>query len=137
MVGPKKYCIIILMVVVPIFCCSCPVPLYFPSRDLGSARIDTSDIRPGVTTKEDVLLRYGNSFYTIDDNEQLFRTAFTDSDKFVLFLVFGAGYTGFGIPAYGKEFNAFYEIEIEFDDNDVVKRCETFKLPREQNADQK
>jgi len=36
-------------------------------------------------------------------------------------------------PKLGKDksINTWYEVEIEFDDNDVVKRCEVYKLPRD------
>jgi hypothetical protein len=127
----KRYFTLIVLIAAPFFYCSCLVPLYWP-KTIG-LQIDSSGVKPGVTTKEDMFLRFGNIFFPVDDNEKLFRTGFFDSDGvFLLFLAYPGA-----VPVYGKDFTVFYEVEIEFDDNDVVKRCETFKLPRPQTSDQK
>jgi hypothetical protein len=127
---------LIILIVAPFFCCSCPIPVYY-SKDSGSARIDSSGVRPGVTTKEDVFIRFGNTFKSVGDSEKLFMATLAESDVFYLLLFVGAGYTGTAFPVYGKNFDAVYEVEIEFDDNDVIKRCETFKLPRDKSQEKK
>jgi|WetSurSiteA1Bulk_404760.scaffolds.fasta_scaffold168516_1 hypothetical protein len=127
----RRYFSLVVLIAVPLFCCSCPIPLYWP-KNVG-LQVDSSGVKPGVTTKEDFFLRFGDRFYPIDDNERLFRTGFSDADAFLLVLALPYGV----VPVYGKEFWVFYEVEIEFDDNDIVKRCEIFKLPREKASDQK
>jgi hypothetical protein len=105
---------------------SCIFPYYVPIVS-GKRQIDLSDVKPGVTTKEEVLLRFGVAF-TTNQNETLFTG--------VYYLTKGHYGWMFGVP-YGagllstNSITSFYEVEIEFDDNDVVKRCEEFKLPRE------
>lgn len=125
---------LILLIIAAFFCCSCPIPIYY-QKDVG-ARIDPSSLKPGISTKEDVFLRFGSTFQEVGDSEKLFMATFSESDYFALFLAVGASYAGTVFPVYGKYFNAAYEVEIEFDDNDVLKRCETFKLPRKQASDQ-
>jgi hypothetical protein len=119
----RRYFTLIILMAVPFLCCSC-LPLYLPTN-LG-LQVDSSVVKPGTTTKEEVLLRFGGKFSTVGDNERLFITVFPDSHTF---LIMSGFYVIF--PVYAKEFKSFYEVQIEFDDNDVVKRCETFKLPRE------
>jgi hypothetical protein len=136
MIAFRKFCAVILIIVAPFFCCSCPIPLYY-STDSGQARINSSGIRAGVTTKEDVFLRFGNSFKTTDDNEKLYTARYTESDKFLLLLVVAGGLSAGGVPVYDKDYYDIYEVKIEFDDNDVVKRCETFKLQWNQASDHK
>ena len=112
-----------------LFSNSCIMPYYFPIYSRKRV-IDLSDVKPGITTKEEVLLKFGSAF-TSDQKEKLF-TAVYDLTK---------GHYGWALilpnmiidPKLGKDksINTWYEVEIEFDDNDVVKRCEVYKLPRD------
>jgi hypothetical protein len=109
------------------FSISCIMPYYAPIFS-GKRQIDLSGVKPGVTTKEEVVLQFGNAF-TISRNETLFTTG----------CCLVKGYYGWMyVVPYGqagllseKGITSCYEIEIEFDDNDVVKRWEEFKLPRD------
>jgi hypothetical protein len=126
----------IFLMAAPFFFCSCLIPIY-SQKDLG-ARIDPSSVRPALSTKVDVFLRFGSTFQEVSDSEKLVIATFAESDVFQVVLLVGIGYTGMAaFPVYRKNFDGAYEIEIEFDDNDVVKRCETFNLPRKQSSYQK
>lgn len=90
------------------------------------------DIKPGVATKEEIFLKYGNAF-TISDDEKVFTRKYVrteESGLFVSSLCIGGCFAhDFTWGRITKE----YEVEIEFDDNDVVKRCEELKLPRDKS----
>jgi hypothetical protein len=115
----------IFLVMVSLFFSSCILPVYFPRDSKGL--INTSDIKPGVTTKEDLFLEFGNAFLKNSDDEKLFTATVFDQKQFGLigFLPYCCIF-----PIYERKMGGLYEIDVEFDDNDVVKRCEEFKLPR-------
>jgi hypothetical protein len=108
-----------------VLCVSCPFPLYWKKNT--GLQVDSSRVTPGVTTKMDMFLRFGNRFHPVDDNEKLFMASFRDADVSIIMLALP---TGQFFPVYGKESKALYIVEIEFDDNDVVKRCEASQLLR-------
>jgi hypothetical protein len=132
----RRYSALFLLMVAQFIFCSCPIPIYYQTKNLGP-RIDPSSIKPGISTKKDVFLRFGSTFQEVGDSEKFVMATFAESDVFGLFLFVGAGYSGAVFPVYDKKIDAAYEIEIEFDGNEVVKRCEAFKLPRKQSDDQK
>lgn len=103
--------------------------MYLPKERKGL--IDTSNIKPEVTTKEELFLEFGNAFQQKIGEERLFTAGYVKKADF--FWVFAATtpYGGGGIGTFGdKSIVENYVVEVEFDDNDIVKRCETFKLPK-------
>ena len=109
-----------------IFNISCIFPVYIPPSH-GMKLIDTSNVKPGVTTKEDVFLRFGDAF-SIREDEKLFTARYILKGGYAAW-VWAVPYGPMG--TFGEKTSEnVYELEIEFDDKDVVKRCETFKLPR-------
>jgi hypothetical protein len=114
---------------------SCILPVYVPPYH--GTGLDISNIKAGITTKEDVFLKFGYVF-NISEDEKLFTADYNLDNGFFVWLWFvGAGYSGSG-GMYGyRDIRNNYEVEIEFDNNDIVKRCETFKLPRDQSQEKK
>ena len=103
------------------------MPYYVPSYS-GERQVDLSGVKPGVTTKEEVLLQFGSAFKS-DQYEKLFTSKCNLTKGHYGWMV-GVPFTGAATLLSTKSITSFYEVEIEFDDNDVVKRCEEFKLPR-------
>jgi hypothetical protein len=119
-----------------IFFISCVLPVYVPPNS-GGGLIDRSVVKPGITTKEDVFLQLGCRFWMSQD-EKFFTARYTLDKGFSGILWFiGAGYSGTGGVYNPKNLTAVYETEIEFDENDVVKKCEEFKLPRDKSQEKK
>jgi hypothetical protein len=106
---------------------SCILPIYDPPSGRGS--IDTSKIKPGATTKEDLFLQFGDAFTKVGEDEKLFMANFAEQGNFGVIGFLGGSGPEFGL--YSKKIYERYQVEVEFDNNDVVKRCEKFKLPRE------
>jgi hypothetical protein len=123
---PKIFCFLI-------FCClfsnSCIIPYYVPDYS-GKRIIDLSGIKLGVTTKEEMLLKFGSAFGS-DQNEKLFTATYnlTTGHYGLVMGSPGGAYTVNDLVK--KSITTAYIVEIEFDNNDVVKRCEVFKLPRD------
>jgi len=129
----KKKAGLSFFLIASLFCSSCIIlPIYVP-QESGSGVVDTSNVKPGVTTKVDVFLEFGNAFQKISDDGKLFTATYAKQGHF--FWLYGIG--GGLDASKGKIIIDVYEVEIEFDDNDVVKRCETFKLPRNKSQETK
>jgi len=127
----------IFLLIGSLFYNSCIIfPVYIPPS--GRGLIDTSNIKPGVTTKEEVFLELGCRFQKISDDERLFTLGYVKQGDFSWVWIAGGYYFAFGGSFGDRKINDMYELEIEFDENDVVKRCETFEYPHKdtvQNAD--
>jgi hypothetical protein len=103
--------------------CSC---VYTTPASVKEDAIRAADIKPGITTREDVLLKVGCGFKMSDD-EKIFTTEITRSGRW-----------GFTYPLAFPPYSNYYEhstnpinyvIEIEFNDREIVERYETFKMP--------
>jgi hypothetical protein len=134
----SKSSLLFLYLLAAILCCSSCI---IPSHDIRyyGKVVNITSIKPGVTTKEEVFLQYGN--FKISDDEKLF-TARYHRIEGVDFLITKMNPGDlFPLLSAHAEHSLWciateeYEIEIEFDDNDVVKRCEKFKLPRNQSQE--
>jgi hypothetical protein len=107
---------------------SCILPVYVPPYH--GTGLDISNIKAGITTKEEVFLNFGYVF-TISEDERIFTAEYNlDKGSFAWVGLVGAGYSAVGGIFGYRDIRNNYEVEIEFDDNDVVKRCEEFRLPR-------
>jgi len=113
--------------IVNLICGSC-IPLYVPKPTRGL--VDTSNVKPGVTSKEQILLEFGGVFNVSNDGKLFTLTYNKEGD----FSWIGPNLLGGPPMEIGKKhiLNS-YTLEIEFDENDIVNRCETFELPRTQS----
>ncbi len=124
----KQFLIYLLLMLNTINSSCIILPVYIPRYDKSkSLLIDVSNVKPGITTKEDILLQFGTTFKDVSDNEKIFRA--TCSKKGELFLIYFVS-GGYQAAVGAKEYRLMdiYQIEIEFDDNDIVKRCEVLKF---------
>jgi len=100
-------------------CCIMPIPIRHTVGE--HAEIDTSFIIRGITTKEDIFLRLGDVMY-VSQEEKLMTYQWTICTGYLFLFLFHGG----RIDSY----ETYYLVEIEFDDNDVVKEFRTWKGER-------
>lgn len=122
-----KYALLLIsLLVVNLICGSC-IPLYVPKPTRGI--VDTSNVKPGATSKEQILLEFGGVFNVSNDGKLFTLTYNKEGD----FSWIGPSPTGPPIEIGKKHILNSYTLEIEFDENDIVKRCETFESPGTQS----
>jgi len=115
----KSFISTVCLVIVPMFCTGCLLPYYYPASP--STRImEASDFVPGITTKAEVFLRFGNSF-SISPDEKKFQYFYTTNKGHYGVMAGIPGDTG---AIHGPlDLVSYHVITITFDDNGVVTSC--------------
>jgi hypothetical protein len=128
MIGRQRSNILLYLFLTMMICNSCILPIYTSDSAKNKGWIDVSKIKPGTTTKQDFFLEFGNTFKIVSDDEKIFTSTFAKRGDFYLVIAIPPmGYGGgFFYSSQRKDIDV-YQIQIEFDDNDVVKRCDIFK----------
>jgi len=94
----------------------CMLPIPCPHTEDGHVAINTSFIKIGSTTKDDIVLRFGGVFYA-NDNETVLYHECIDYEMYVII-----GWIALpGLPITDTALKSHYYVEIEFDKNEAVK----------------
>jgi hypothetical protein len=128
MIDRQRSNILLYLFLTMMICNSCILPIYTSDSAKNKGWIDVSKIKPGTTTKEDFFLEFGNTFKTVSDDEKLFTATFAKSGDFFLLIAIPPMWYGGGFLYHTERKDIdLYQVQIEFDDNDVVKRCDVSK----------